>query len=49
MLTILIISRLCGLKPHQLKEILMKQFSYKQERMLLSLSLILFMIFGGAA
>jgi hypothetical protein len=49
MLTLLIISRLCGVKPNQLREMLMKQFQFKQEKLILSISLILFMVFGGAA
>lgn len=49
MLTLLIISRLCGIKPSQLKEIMMKQFLFKQEKLILTISLILFMVVGGAA
>jgi hypothetical protein len=49
MLTLLIISRLCGIKPSQLKEMMMKQFLFKQEKLILTISLILFMVIGGAA
>lgn len=49
MLTLLIVSRLCGVKPARLKEMLMKQFLFKQEKLILSIALILFMVVGGAA
>jgi hypothetical protein len=49
MLTLIIISRLCGVKPNQLKEMLMKQFQFKQEKLILAISLILFLVFGAAA
>jgi hypothetical protein len=49
MLTLLIVSRLCGVKPNQLKEMLMKQFLFRQEKLILSIALILFMVVGGAA
>jgi hypothetical protein len=49
MLTILIISRLCGVKPHQLKAMIMKPFQSQTEKLLFAVSLILFMVIGGAA
>jgi hypothetical protein len=49
MLTLIIISRLCGVKPNQLKVLLMKQFQFKQEKLILAISLILFIVFGGAS
>ena len=49
MLTLLIISCLCGVKPNQLKEMLMRQFQFRQEKLILTISLILFMVIGGAA